>query len=306
MKFKIFLFSFCFFILFSINFNKNDKIVGYSKPINQNSIAMPIVSDRYKVRDLWGAPQAKRDSQYARFLSASVKISVNEGSGSGTLVYYDSQKNEAYVASCGHLWSGSKSYSELSENPETCQITVWYHNETKLKNPINYSANVLFWSNKRGYDCSLIKFKPDWKPNFFPFAKVNYPLSKGIRFNSCGCDAGSEVALYDVYFEEFRGNDIITMKNSPRPGRSGGGLLTDDGYYVGTCWGTSDVDGSGIGYFTPLKSIYAIYQENNFGWILNVSSNILARKIPIRDINNKQGKYSSEYIPAPGNFNIVP
>lgn len=46
-----------------------------------------------------------------------------------------------------------------------------------------------------------------------------------MRLNSCGCDAGSEVALYDVYFEEFRGNDLITSKNSPRPGRSGGDYL---------------------------------------------------------------------------------
>lgn len=306
MKFKIFLLTFLTSIVLLNNFNKNDKIIGYCKPQNQKSIAMPLVFGEYKTSENWGSPKEKRGQQYAKFLSASVKITVSEGSGSGTIVYYDSAKNEAYVASCGHLWSGNRSASELSNNPETCTITTWYHNETKLKNPKEYPAKVLFWSNSRGYDSSLVKFKPDWRPNFFPFAKLNYPLNNGMRLNSCGCDAGGEVALYDVYFEEFRGDDIITSRNSPRPGRSGGGLLTDDGYYVATCWGTSDPDGSGIGYFTPLKSIYKIYNQNNYGWLLNVSSNILARKIPIVDVNNKQGMYSKEYIPAPGNFQIVP
>lgn len=306
MKIKIFVFCFFICMLLLSNLNKNDKIIGYYKPKDQKSIAMPLVFNSYKVSNDWGSPKEKRGPEYARYLSASVKITVSEGSGSGTLVYYDSSKNEAYVASCGHLWSGNRSHSELLQNPETCKITTWYHNETKLKNPKEYPAKVLFWSNSRGYDCSLIKFTPDWKPNFFPFAKLNYPLSNGMRLNSCGCDAGDEVALYDVYFEEFRGNDLITSKNSPRPGRSGGGLLTDDGYYVATCWGTSEPDGSGIGYFTPLKSIYSVYHQNDFGWILNVSSNILARKIPIVDINNKQGTYSKDYIPAPGNFSIAP
>jgi hypothetical protein len=96
-----------------------------------------------------------------------------------------------------------------------------------------------------------------------------------------------------------RGNDLITTKNSPRPGRSGGGLLSNDGYYIATCWGTSDTTGGGgIGYFTPLSSIHQIYKSNGYGWLLEVN-NIWARKIPILDVNNPQGTYPKDYVPIP-------
>lgn len=144
MKIKIFVFCFFICMLLLSNLNKNDKIIGYYKPKDQKSIAMPLVFNSYKVSNDWGSPKEKRGPEHARYLSASVKITVSEGSGSGTLVYYDSSKNEAYVASCGHLWSGNRSHSELLQNPETCKITTWYHNETKLKNPKEYPAKVLF------------------------------------------------------------------------------------------------------------------------------------------------------------------
>jgi hypothetical protein len=297
MKRKI-IFIMAFYIILSILIQKNDKIVGYSR-INE-SVPMPIVNSTRKPQ-LCATPIPKRDLQYSKYLSATFKISVSNGSGSGSLVYYDSVKNEAYIASCGHLWDGSRSSEELKSNPVKCSVTTWYQNEKKLITPKTYPATVLFWSNARGYDCSLLKFTPDWKPNYFPIAPLSYPFKKGLILNSCGCDAGGEVALYEVQFREFNGNDLITINNSPRPGRSGGGLLTSDGFYVATCWGTSNVDGSGIGYFTPLQSIYKIYSQNNYGWILKVSNN-MARKLPIRDMNNKQGKYSPDYIPLPDNF----
>lgn len=296
MKIKIFLLIFFMVIILLSSVKRNDKIVGFSPKIN-DSISMPLVRT-YKVA-VGSIPQPNRDAIYNKFLNVSLKISTSDGSGSGTIVYYDEQKNEAYVASCGHLWEGNMTAEELKRNPRTCKITIWYHNEKKLSSPKDYTANVLFWSNERGYDSSLVKFKPDWTPNYFPIARLDYPFTKNMPLNSLGCDAGSEVALYKVYVEEFKGNDLITNQNSPRPGRSGGGLLSLDGYYVATCWGTSDVDGTGIGYFTPLKSIYYIYSKNGYSWLLNVSSNLLARKLPIKDINNKQGEYSKDYILGP-------
>jgi len=299
MKIKIFIFTFVVMIIVLSSIKRNDKIVGFSPKVN-DSISMPLVKSKYKVFN-YGAPQPNRDYIYNKFLNVSLKISTPEGSGSGTIIYYDEQKNEAYVASCGHLWSGTATSQQLKLNPKTCKLTVWYQNEKKLDSPKDYTASVLFWSNERGYDSSLLKFKPDWIPNYFPIAKIDYPFTKNMPLNSLGCDAGSEVALYKVYFEEFRGDDLITNQNSPRPGRSGGGLLSSDGFYVGTCWGTSNVDGSGIGYFTPLKSIYHVYSNNGYDWLLNVSSNLLARKLPIKDINSKQGVYSKDYIIGPNN-----
>lgn len=294
----IMLLSFFFIIIFKAK-EGTKPIIGYSQP-NSKVIPMPIVLDmdpetcEYK----WYAPKEDRDQQYYKYLAVSLKVSVSGGSGSGTIIYYDNNINEAYIISCGHLWNGSKSAEEVAKNPVTCKVTTWFHNEIKLSNPKEYSANVLFWSNRRGYDLSLIKFKPDWKPNYFPIAPINYDLDPGTLLNSCGCDGGREVARYEVEIVGMRGSDLVTKRNSPRPGRSGGGLITNDGKYVGICWGTTDTTGgNGIGLFTPLSSIYEYYQNNGYEFLLNVTSNNgFAQEIPILHDNIK---FPKQYIPMP-------
>jgi hypothetical protein len=239
-------------------------------------------------------PNEQRDERYARFLSASVKISVNGSAGSGTICYYDSSSGWAYVASCGHLWSGSRSYGDGLQ--EKARVIVWRHNEARLEEPREYDAEVLFWSNERGYDSSLLRFKCDWKPEYFPIS-YNFNLKKGDILNSMGCDGGREVARYEVRFVEKRNIDIITELNSPRPGRSGGGLITNGGELVGICWGTSDTSGKGIGYFTPFSSIKAVFSKNNHGWLLKVKRN--AETVPIIDWDRPGTKYEGAFIPLP-------
>lgn len=156
-------------ILNSIAHKSNDKIIGFTAP-SPDVIQMPLVQDIDPLTSSfhWGAPQEDRDAQYRRYLAASVKISVKGASGSGSIVYYNPDTKEAYVASCGHLWSGSKSASELKTNPLSCKIIIWYQNNTKLSSPKEYPAQVLFWNNERGFDSSLVKFTPDWIPEYFP------------------------------------------------------------------------------------------------------------------------------------------
>lgn len=307
---KIFLFFVCIIstiIILDLFFQKkSDPIIGIVTPA-PDIIGMPIVrdTDPKTIGLFWGRPQEDRSSEYFKYLASSVKISVRGGSGSGTITYYDPTTKEAYVTSCGHLWSGTRVADELKSNPISCQVTIWYQNQTKLPTPQEYPAQVLFWSNKRGYDSSLIKFKPDWIPEFYPIAPIDYQIVPGSHYNSCGCDGGREVARYDVEIVGYRDNDLITTKNSPRPGRSGGGLLSEDGYYIATCWGTSDTSGEGgIGYFTPLKSIHQVYGNNGYGWLCNIQQ-ILARKIPIIDQNNPQQKYPNDYVPIPKSDSII-
>ena len=60
---------------------------------------------------------------------------------------------------------------------------------------------------------------------------------------------------------------IITQFNSPQPGRSGGGLF-DEKYLLGMCCGTSRRDGTGYGYFVPLKTIRHTLDENGYNWLI--------------------------------------
>jgi len=246
-------------------------------------------------------PQEDRGEEYRRFLAASVKIRVSGSSGSGTLCYYDPSKNEAWVISCGHLWNGNMSTEEGRNRNVTAQIITWYHNSQKLAEPKQYPATVIFYSNSDGYDLSLLKFTPDWKPDYFPIAPLDYSIQKGQLFHSCGCDGGREVARYEVEIIRVGsspGQDTRIVRNSPRPGRSGGGLLTNDGFYIGICWGTTDTtSGNGEGIFTSLHSIHQHFKQQGYGWLVEQSAFTVAN-IPIRDRNTTR-TYPRNYIPLP-------
>lgn len=262
---------------------------------------MPLVqNDPYSYLSKCLAPIEQRDAQHKKWLCAGLKIKVTNASGSGTIIYYDETDGYAYVQSCGHLWDGNMTSSQGVRKKIVCSVVTWYHNDTKLSSPATYPAEVLFYSNISGKDCSLLRFKPDWKPHYFPIAPEDFEFDNNTRFHSVGCDGGNEISHYDVRYVGMRGDqwpDLVTTENSPRPGRSGGGLMSED-FYIGICWGTTAFDGSGNGFFTPLKTIREINKENGYGWLNDVGFS-LARKIPIIDRNNPQGKYLKDYIPLP-------
>lgn len=248
-------------------------------------------------------PQAQRGVEYVKYLSPSVRIRVTGASGSGTIVYYDQPNNLAYVCSCGHLFArGTMTAEQGKQKNLTCQVEVFYHNNDKLGSPQKFTAKVLFYSYLSGADYSCMVFTPDFQPSYYPIAPVDYALPAGKHLHSCGCDHASEVAHYDVEVVNMRGDDLVTKLNSPRPGRSGGGLMTDDGYYVGICWGTSDTSGNGIGLFTPLKVIHDGYSKNGYQWLLNKKpgETALARELPIIDRQNTGRQYPKEFILIPG------
>lgn len=246
-------------------------------------------------------PVEQRGPEFRKFLAASVKIGVNGSSGSGTIVYYDPAKNLAYVASCGHMWNkGTMSVEEGQRRKMTCKVITWYHNDKKLNAPKSYNANVIFYSYITGQDTSLVTFTPDWIPDYFPIAPINYEYKPGLHAHSLGCDGGNEVSHYDVEMLGIIGVDLVTNQNSPRPGRSGGGLMDDNGYYIATCWGTQYRDGSGKGYFTPLSAIHRYWnQQKGYEFLLNQKPSGLARQIPVIDRNRTQGSYKPEYILIP-------
>lgn len=261
---------------------------------------MPLVNDPLAVSNNI-APHEQRGIEYRKWLSKGVKISVKGSSGSGTIVFYDKMTGWAYVQSCGHLWDYNMSAEEGLKRKETATITTWYHNSKKLSSAKKYAAEVLFYRNHKNPDISLLRFKPDWIPEFFPIAPKNYVIRNGVGAHSIGCDHGEEIAHYDVRIIELRKGswiDLVTRDNSPRPGRSGGGLISNDGYYIGICWGTSHYTGSGSGYFTPATEIHKVMNEEGYGWLAQIST-ALAREIPIVDRNNLQSTYPPEYIALP-------
>lgn len=283
-------------ILPTTAFSQQIEIAGRYTP-SPEIAPMPIVIDATfaRLNANWSITP-ERDRKYWKFLSAEVIIRASGGGGSGTIVAY--KDGWAYVATCGHLWNGTRSAEALKRNPERAKVIVYYHNEEKLSEPKTYTAEVLFWSNNRGYDAALIRFKPDWQPKYFPIAPVDYEIKTGTILNSIGCDGLTPPARYEVEFIEYRSNDLITRRNSPRPGRSGGGLITDDGWYVATCWGTTDTSGGGgIGLFTRLSSIHKVYTQNGYEWLLNLPKDNIVRRIPL--VPKTPGQLPEDFVPIP-------
>lgn len=290
------IFAYVFFSLGLVFANSQD--FGHVDPLDK----MPI-QEKIPVNFQANEPIANRGEEYRKFLSASVKIDVGMGSGSGTIVYYDRAKNLAYVASCGHLWDeGIMTVEEGKKRKIKCNIIVWYHNNKKLEQPKSYPADVIFYSHVDGQDTSLVVFKPDWEPEYFPIAPRTYRYQINKMYHSCGADGGGEVAHYDVQFLGLQDGDIVTFKNSPRPGRSGGGLMDDKGYYIGTCWGTQFRDGSGKGFFTPLSAIHRFWSSQaGYEFLLKQKPpTTFAQKLPIVDRNSVQQNYPKDYILLPG------
>lgn len=276
--------------------------VAYDLTVNSID-NMPLVQDDPFAAMAYGmTPREQREAEFRRWLCLGLKIQVQGASGSGTIIYFNAEDGYAYVQSCGHLWDGNMTAAEGEQRKVTCKVVTWYHNSTKLDALRDYPAEVLYYSNSRGRDISLLRFKPDWIPEFLPIAPEDFEFKKDMRLHSVGCDGGREVAHYDVRYIGMRdvGSgwlDVVTTENSPRPGRSGGGLSSED-HYVGICWGTTDYDGSGNGMFTPLSTIRQYNKQNGYGWLNDVGQN-LAQMIPIVDRNNPQKKYPPGYIPLP-------
>lgn len=252
-----------------------------------------------------GEPTAKRDKQYRLYLQSSVMIKFNDSLASGTICYYDDKTNESYVLSCGHIFKGNMDPQSLETNLLLkTQIIVFYKNNKKLIKPKIYQADVICYNND--YEISLMKFSPDWViKNYFPIAPSTFKVKQGDVFESTGCDYSSEPASYTVKIVKGMnlGENFITMLNSPRPGRSGGGLLTKGNYCIGIAWGTSEFDGTGYGFFVPLRRIHEYFNKfEEVKWILDVGMyDRVINMIPI--YNSATGQFhnnpSNGYIPLP-------
>jgi len=270
---------------------------------------MPLVeNDPFAAMASLAPPNPERGPEVKEWLEPGVRIAVSGARGSGTIVYFDPESGYAYVQSCGHLWDGDMTAEEGKRRNLTCKIDVFYINGQRLSEPRTFPAEVLWYSNNKDssghlcQDVSLSRFKPDFVPKYFPIAPADTQLQQGEYLHSVGCDHATEVAHYKVRVIGERGDqwpDLVTTENSPRPGRSGGGLISDKRVFVGICWGTSDYDGTGNGFFTPLRTIRHFNEKNGYAWLNDVGGNP-ARSIPIIDRNNPQGQYPNNYIPMPG------
>ncbi len=229
-------------------------------------------------------------------------VGVRFSNGSGTICYYDPETRYAYVISCGHLFGGRYlTYEQAKRNPKTRTIEVFYHNYKKLDSPRKYKAEVLAYRNfnESVYDVSLCRFKADWDIEWYAaIAPRHEHLREGQKLHSIGSDGMTEVAHYLIEYIEERNRgsvtEIVTYQNNPRNGRSGGGVMLDNGQLVAIC-----SRGNGTAQWTSLQQIYKfLREEEEFAFLLDVRTSI-ARLIPISDPAHPEMRFHEDYIPIP-------
>ena len=292
------LLSFAFVYSGLIAYNHQDT-TPHNPPGQQYQQSIPLVRTYLPAIDN-GQPVAKRDVSVRYFLQPSVRIQSGQSYGSGTICYYDEETGDAYVISCGHLFNGTKEPN--GRGTRTAHIDVFYKNNRKLNEPQRFRADVICYDRKE--DISLLRFRPDWQvEHYFPIAPAKYLLRQGDVLESTGCDSSQEVAAYTVEIVEGMntGQNLVTKGNSPRSGRSGGGLLSNDGYYLAIVWGTSALDGSGYGFYVPLRRIHKYFSKwQETDWILKVSNYYqIINTIPIIGPDGNPDLFPDGYLPIP-------
>lgn len=271
-----------FFVNFALTDNRSD--CPCPNKYDQCVDGMPIVKAPLPPIYKTALPNAKVDSRYVYYLQCSVQITYQINNmasiGSGTICHYDYETNEMYIVSCGHIF---EDYSKVKNKPEINVIT-FYKNNIKLETPESFSAELLCYDKYE--DISFLKIKSDWEPShWFPIGPANYGLKEGDILESTGCDGGDPPAAYTVEIAKDieSGNNIVTKNNSPRPGRSGGGLFSKEGYLIGIVWGTTVEDGSGYGFYVPINRIHEYMKKNQkVSWLINATHQWqVMYKIPI-------------------------
>lgn len=304
-KFTMVTFSFLLIFFMGASVGADNEYIKppetYQADAYDNSHGQTVLDLPYHETTLVAPGWEERGSEFRKWLSPSVRI----GGGSGTMCYFDEQTGWMYIISCGHLFDrGRKSKEECEKNKIIKKIDVFYQNNVKLDVVKQYEGEVVayVWGSSISsvYDVSVIRFKPDWKdPWCLPIAPLDFKYKPGDSYHSCGCDGRSEVAHYlvDCKKEAQTGNitEVITERNGPRNGRSGGGLFTDDGQLIGIC----SRGGDGKGYWSSLTQIYKFLKEEKLDFILEGIPQ--ARLIPIFDENRPQSEYLPAYIPLPSN-----
>jgi thiol-disulfide isomerase/thioredoxin len=207
-----------------------------------------------------------------------VRIRVHDrgtlGFGSGTVI--DSNADESIILTCAHIFSvkGRQPSAKQFNLPVMVEL---FDGELggpggQTVRPIGepIPGEVIDYDFDR--DVALVRIRPG---QVVPAAKVVPPhWSPQARMGmyTVGCSHGEDATAWNtvIYSPSSRyrvpgkqNYDAIECLHSPKQGRSGGGLFTEDGYVAGVCNFAFD-QSVGRGLYASPRSIYAILDRNNF------------------------------------------
>ncbi len=172
-----------------------------------------------------------------QLLRATVRIELRDSSGisygSGTIIH--AQQQRALVATCGHLFRESQGKTPV-------HVDVYYPGGVK-----RVVGRVLIYDANK-YDVALLTIPFDGGITPIPLAAKPAP-SVQQRVISAGSNGGAKPTLERTVINSlnrYEGPDNIQIHGAPAGGRSGGGLVDQNGNLIGICNAADHEDNEGF------------------------------------------------------------
>jgi thiol-disulfide isomerase/thioredoxin len=219
--------------------------------------------------------QAEPEFQNPKPWETVVRIRVlaqgSIGYGSGTVI--QSTDKESLILTCAHIFKLDGFRQAVPERfPRKVMVDLF---DGKLHG--ERPAQVHFVESIEGkavdydfdVDVGLIRIRPGHR---LPAARVvpaHWEPRSRMRMRTVGCSEGQDATAWDTVIlnPQMRGltgnrkYQAIECMSAPKPGRSGGGLFTTDGYIAGVCNFAEPRGNHGL-YATP-RSIYSVLDRND-------------------------------------------
>ncbi len=177
--------------------------------------------------------------------NATVRLRIEDANGHsvGTGTVVDGHGREVLAVTCGHIFRDSAGQGrvlvDLFQNGQ--QQTV--------------EGTLISYDLTR--DIGLVSFVPGFDMARVKIAPAGHRFAQGDIVFSVGCDNGSEPSIRDsriTSIDRYLGPPNIEATGEPAPGRSGGGLFSQDGYLIGICNHADPRDHEGI--YASLPTIH--------------------------------------------------
>jgi thiol-disulfide isomerase/thioredoxin len=179
-------------------------------------------------------------------IHSSVHLTIGDpqgfSHGTGTLI--DARRGEALVLTCGHIFRDSQGKGE---------IMIDFCSPGGPKQVPGHLVNYDLES-----DVALVSVRPGVRVRFAPLAPKGYPIAKGDRVITVGCNNGGPATAEEstiTAVNKFRAPPNLSVAGLPVQGRSGGGLFTADGQVIGVCNAADPTDHEGL--YAALAAIHA-------------------------------------------------
>lgn len=203
------------------------------------------------------APQTSFSLSDEQLLAACVRIKVADKTGnsygSGTVI--DVRSGEALVLTCAHLFRDSDGKGNI-------RVDLFGPNQQQV------DGRLIGCDLEK--DVGLVSMPAPAGLRAIPIAPPGYSLHTGDKVATIGCSDGNPPTVQSSHvdsIDRFRGPPNFQVAGQPVQGRSGGGVVSADGYVVGVCNAADPEDNEGL--YAALPSIYKEIDRAKLSFVYN-------------------------------------